>query len=77
MSPRAAWRLEHLGFEEVYDYVPGKADWVAAGLPTDGSGERTARVVDVIDRSVPTCGPGHPVKRSVPELPPTGGIHAL
>jgi hypothetical protein len=33
MSPRAAWRLEGLGFERVYDYVPGKADWFASGLP--------------------------------------------
>ncbi len=72
MSPRAAWRLEHLGFEEVYHYVPGKADWLAAGLPTDGSGERTARVVDVIDRSVPTCGPGHPVKEVSPRAAADG-----
>jgi Mg/Co/Ni transporter MgtE len=36
MSPRAAWRLETLGFREVYDYVAGKQDWLAAGLPTEG-----------------------------------------
>ena len=35
MSPRAAWRLESLGFARVYDYVAGKADWMAAGLPTE------------------------------------------
>jgi hypothetical protein len=35
MSPRAASRLEGLGFERVYDYVPGKADWFARGLPTE------------------------------------------
>jgi CBS domain-containing protein len=58
MSPRAAWRLERLGFQEVYDYVLGKADWLAAGLPTEGSGHRERRAVDVVDRSVPTCGPG-------------------
>ncbi len=34
MSPRAASRLETLGFEKVYDYVSGKSDWIAAGLPT-------------------------------------------
>ncbi|MCH8848604.1 MAG: CBS domain-containing protein [Chloroflexi bacterium] len=34
MSPRAAARLETLGFDKVYDYVPGKSDWIAAGLPT-------------------------------------------
>ena len=37
MSPRAAWRLESLGFRRVYDYVAGKADWMASGLPVDGS----------------------------------------
>ena len=37
MSPRAAWRLEGLGFERVYDYVPGKADWSASGLSTEGT----------------------------------------
>src|SRR5258705_12022820 len=36
MSPRAAWRLEELGFSVVYDYVAGKADWTGAGLPTEG-----------------------------------------
>ena len=36
MSPRAAWRLESFGFEQVYDYVAGKADWGAAGLPLEG-----------------------------------------
>jgi len=62
MSPRAAWRLERLGFEEVYDYVLGKADWLAAGLPTEGSGHRNPRAVDVVDRSVPTCRPGEALK---------------
>lgn len=37
MSPRAACRLETLGFGRVYDYVPGKADWLAHGLPFEGS----------------------------------------
>jgi Mg/Co/Ni transporter MgtE len=36
MSPRAAWRLESLGFREVYDYVSGKQDWLASGLPMEG-----------------------------------------
>ena len=36
MSPRAACRLETLGFEQVYDYVPGKSDWLARGLPSEG-----------------------------------------
>ena len=36
MSPRAAARLETLGFTKVYDYVNGKADWLAAGLSSQG-----------------------------------------
>ena len=37
MSPRAAWRLEAAGFSPVYDYTAGKADWLAADLPFEGS----------------------------------------
>ena len=36
MSPRAAARLETLGFTRVYDYVGGKTDWLAAALPSAG-----------------------------------------
>ena len=36
MSPRAAARLESLGFTKVYDYEAGKADWLAAALPSEG-----------------------------------------
>jgi Mg/Co/Ni transporter MgtE len=61
MSPRAAWRLEALGFAPVYDYVTGKADWLAAGLPTEGMGPRPARVAGAVDRAVPTCTPDQPV----------------
>ena len=57
MSPRAAWRLEAWGFSPVYDYVTGKADWLAAGLPTEGERRRGARVGDVMDPTVPTCTP--------------------
>ncbi len=44
MSPRAAARLETLGFTKVYDYVGGKTDWLAAALPTEGrlAGKTTA-----------------------------------
>ena len=44
MSPRAAARLETLGFTKVYDYVGGKTDWLAAALPTEGrlAGKPTA-----------------------------------
>lgn len=31
-----AYRLETLGFSEVYDYTAGEVDWLAHGLPTEG-----------------------------------------
>lgn len=55
MSPRAACRLERLGFEKVYDYVAGIADWKAAGLPLDGETPSVQRVVDATRPDVPTC----------------------
>jgi CBS domain-containing protein len=55
MSPRAAWRLETLGFREVYDYTAGKQDWAAAGLPTEGTLAERPRAGDVARRDVPTC----------------------
>jgi CBS domain-containing protein len=39
MSPRAAWRLEATGFGPVYDYALGKADWLAADLPFEGTAQ--------------------------------------
>ncbi|MGI5287310.1 rhodanese-like domain-containing protein [Nonomuraea polychroma] len=36
LSPRAAHRLERLGFGEVHDYGAGKMDWLAADLPYEG-----------------------------------------
>lgn len=38
MSPRAAWRLDGLGFQQVYDFVGGKTAWIERGLPTEGTG---------------------------------------
>ncbi|MCA1668119.1 MAG: CBS domain-containing protein [Thermomicrobia bacterium] len=55
MSPRAAWRLESLGFTVVYDYVPGEADWVANGLPTEGEASGKPRAGTIAKRDVPTC----------------------
>ena len=57
MSPRAAWRLESLGFTKVYDYVGGKTDWLAGGLPIEGELANVQRAIDVVERDVPTCGP--------------------
>ncbi|MEQ9037874.1 MAG: rhodanese-like domain-containing protein [Silicimonas sp.] len=34
-SPRAARRMEKLGFTKVFDYEAGKQDWRGAGLPVE------------------------------------------
>ena len=61
MSPRAAWRLEGLGFERVYDYVPGKADWFASGLPREGRLASVPTLGEAARRDVPTCAPAEKV----------------
>ena len=51
MSPRAACRLDSLGYE-AYDYVAGKADWLAFGLPYQGF----ALLAGIaLTTGVPTC----------------------
>ncbi len=52
MSPRAACRLEQLGFRSVADYAAGKMDWLAFGLPYEGHAHLAGAVVD---RDVDTC----------------------
>ncbi len=56
MSPRAAWRLEIMGYRDVYDYVDGKLDWMAAGLPTEGANSQHPRAGDAARKNVPTAG---------------------
>lgn len=57
MSPRAAARLESIGFEQVYDYVAGKADWGSAGLPLEGTNGSETRAGAHVRRDVPSCRP--------------------
>lgn len=57
MSPRAAWRLERVGYGPVYDYAAGKVDWMAAGLPTIRADATERRALDAADRDPPTCRP--------------------
>jgi CBS domain-containing protein len=61
MSPRAACRLETLGFGEVYDYTLGKADWLACGLPSEGE-DTEPTAADVMRREVLTCRPSELLK---------------
>jgi CBS domain-containing protein len=55
MSPRAAARLESLGFTQVYDYSAGKTDWGAAGLPLEGANASQTRAGAHVRTDVPVC----------------------
>jgi Mg/Co/Ni transporter MgtE len=44
-----------MGFSPVYDYADGKLDWMAAGLPTEGTNAERPRAGDVARGDVPTC----------------------
>ena len=65
MSPRAAWRLERFGFT-VYDYAPGKVDWLAAGLPTVRADLSPRRALDAADLDPLTCAPDAVLDREPP-----------
>ncbi|HET6867497.1 MAG TPA: CBS domain-containing protein [Solirubrobacteraceae bacterium] len=54
MSPRAACRLETLGYD-AYDYAPGKVDWMAHGLPVEGSLAARPTALSLILEEVATC----------------------
>lgn len=60
MSPRAACRLERLGYT-TYDYAAGKVDWLAAGMPSVRSDTSERGALDDADRHPPTCAPGETV----------------
>ena len=55
MSPRAAWRLESLGFGEIYDYVGSKMEWIGAGLPWEGSEASQPKLGDLANPNVLLC----------------------
>ncbi|WP_446220484.1 CBS domain-containing protein [Micromonospora sp. IBHARD004] len=57
MSPRAACRLEALGFTDVYDYTAGKVDWLANNLPMEGGADNAPTVGSRLRHDVPTAGP--------------------
>ena len=57
MGPRAASRLETLGFAGVFEYKAGKQDWLAAGLPTEGRRAGEPTIATVMHRDVARFGP--------------------
>src|SRR2546421_12641816 len=76
MSPRAAWRLERLGYGPVYDYAWGKVDWLAAGLPTEGSGKRERRAIDAVVEPL-TCQPDATVGDATQQARASGAPNVL
>jgi hypothetical protein len=67
MSPRAAWRLDELGFTAVYDYPGGKQDWFAAGLSAEGGRPDDDRIASHA-HDVVTCALGEPVADILPRI---------
>jgi CBS domain-containing protein len=45
-----------MGFSEVLLYHPGKLDWMAAGLPTEGEGDEQL-TGELLHTDAPTCAP--------------------
>lgn len=72
MSPRAACRLERLGFTSVYDYVDGIADWKASGLPTEGTKDKEQRVANATRPDIPTCRPDEAIEEARSRLVAAG-----
>ena len=54
MSPRAATRLDQLGFE-VFDYALSKVDWMAHGLPMEGTAADQPTALSFAREDVATC----------------------
>jgi rhodanese-related sulfurtransferase len=54
LSPRAAARLDQLGFE-VYDYALSKVDWMAHGLPMEGTAADQPTALSFAREDVATC----------------------
>jgi rhodanese-related sulfurtransferase/CBS domain-containing protein len=54
MSPRAAARLEQLGFE-AYDYALSKVDWMAHGLSMEGTAAARPAALSLARDDVATC----------------------
>jgi Mg/Co/Ni transporter MgtE len=55
MSPRAACRLATIGFTRVYDYAPGKVDWLAHALPAQGTHAEQPTAGSLALRDAATC----------------------
>jgi CBS domain-containing protein len=77
MSPRAACQLERLGFEQVYDYTLGIADWKAAGLPIAAESFDAQLVSDATRPDIPTARPDDLLGAVLDRVIDVGGEEAL
>jgi rhodanese-related sulfurtransferase len=79
MSPRAAARLERLGLARVYDYAAGKVDWLAHGLPREGTSAARPYAGDLAQRDVATCRLGDTIGQASARIGPVdrGGCLVL
>jgi rhodanese-related sulfurtransferase len=71
MSPRAATRVDQLGFE-VYDYALSKVDWMAHGLPMEGTATTQPTARTFVRDDVATCNLDdrvEEIKRSIESSP--------
>ncbi len=66
MSPRAAARLDSLGFAKVYDYAPSKVDYLARGLPREGEKAGDSSAIELLREDVVRCGLGERVDQIGP-----------
>jgi CBS domain-containing protein len=58
----------------VYDYVPGKADWLAAGMPFEGTKAGIPTAGSVARRDVATCAPDDTVAEARRRAEKAGGV---
>ena len=72
MSPRAAWQLERMGFGDVYDFVPGKIEWIRRRLPLEGKGPHYFVAGEVLNERYPTCTPETPVRAAAASMDSSG-----
>jgi|SRR5579875_2649028 len=67
MSPRAACRLQDIGYE-VYDYAAGKVDWLAHGLPVEGRDAGRPTALTLARQDLVTCSLEEPPARLACEI---------
>jgi CBS domain-containing protein len=54
-EPTSRGAARSIGFEQVYDYTAGKADWGSFGLPLEGTEGGETRVGAHVRSDVPNC----------------------